>query len=1020
MNDIQKARALIIDIEQFLSVGIMPTGVTAASIAGKYCDLCERAFDRINSCVSAIDSGRYTDAIQEAESVPSLLEIVAVLSFNRRDEWLVFLEKEGLPVARNLSEELLHKINEAYSQAKFVAPIERNFRRAMLQRPVDLYGGILALRRLVKAQGKSEEARILRQDLRAFELRRLKWIKSAFETFEKESDLNGASSLLAELMEEWQERETKQRVLDRVKAGIDKLRSEFAAKRAGEVVTEIWDAYGADRFIMVEVYLLQYRKLQDEGYYTPDEDTVHRVKEVSDWYDKEAAIRDKSVEVNNNIEALREYVNAPHISNLKEMRWLRNFVFGVNFDELYNVVMPNDLPPEKVNSVINSLSKRARLRTLFITVGAMATVISILLAGFFVYRSWVVSRQADYYAESLITYEKALNWEQFKKLKDELEGVAFSERIRIYPGVRDALAKGALLEERVRKAIAGFNDRIDLLTRMVEDSYKDDDKFIKEYKMLKKLHTTYPALRNDYRAQQIEGIKNNRQDHLNTLLLGNENRLQSFANDLKMITVECGTNVYVVAKGVDAITNRLSSVVNDAEAVEQSIEKCLERGASSSSLSGTQGLYAARKKKSREVIDTLLLCRKLSENINNAKTANAYHDALSAYVNEFPDCPQSVLFGKPLSRWPVYEDFMCWKGMNLEEASVEALIEKASAIKKSNQFWNPVFANYVAPMKRFQTVAVDIRGDMPDWKKDEYLTQMYLLKQAGRSFLFMGKPKAIKTGVGNNVEYEILMYELKKGNTESKFKKVERPTLPKNLELITHCKYMNELITRIENEVAFCKPENVVSMFQEVRTTDKISIEVLRFILLQYFAGKAVEVYGSETLPELDAFCSKAGKIDTTCKWMCVYNNKVIKLNSKCEQFISEELAELNPLSDVRQFSLMYEKCISRGVCWLGYVSPVSGKVVLNNENRGGEVWVLRDDDSGVSYPVIASTDGKRFDMDLDKGESLFGSGISDGLLTIQVNKDIEKKLGRKLTPDDFPLVWPRLKIANKAEITGL
>jgi len=1024
MNDIQKARALIIDIEQFLSVGIMPAGITAELLAGKYCDLCDRAFTRINRCIAAIDSGRYTEAIREAEASPSLLDFVAVLNFGRWGDWLKFVEEEGCPVARTLSDELLLRINEAYSLAKGVAPIERSLRRAMLHRPVDLYGGILALRRLSKAQGRSEEAKVLRQDLRAFELRRLKQIESEYEVAENSSDLNGATSLLAELSEEWQEREPKQRVLDCVKEGIDKLRRQFAAKRVKEVVDELWDAYSAGRLIMAEVYLSQYRKLQDEGYFKPDEETLRKVKEVSEWYEEEAEVRNKSAEVKESIEMLREYVNTPRVSDLKDLRRLRNFVFGVNFDELHNVLMPNDLPPEKVNSVIETLAGRARVRTSFITISALAMTVFVLVAGFFVYRGWEVSRQAEYYKDTLTSAEKALDWESFKELKDELDDVAFSGRIKMYPDVQSALAKSDSLEKAVKSAVEGFDDRVALLKRIAADGYNDNDndKFLEEFRVLKKLHLGYPVLRNDSRAEQISQIKDNRQSYLNTRLMGEESRLQELADSVKELTAQYGSNIYDLVKSVDSLTNRIAFIDVEAEEVDRNIDKCLARGATSSSVNGTRGLFKLREKEGRVLVGRLLRCKTLCGAINCANTFDSYHDAMSAYMDEFPGCAQSALFRELLDRWSLYDDFLCWKGIDVGQTDEGDLIEKTSVIKKDNQFWNPVFANYIAPKKRFQTVAAEIREDIPAWKADEYLTQMYYyyLEKEKKTFIFKTKPKKIETGVGNNVKYEIAIYEPKKGDTKCVFNKIEKDILPKNITMMNHCQFMNKLIDRIANKETFNKPENVVSVFQEIRTTDEVSIEIFRLNLMRYFAEKAIEVYGSETLPDLDAFCRNSEEIDTECDWMCFYSSQVIKKNSECEKCVEEQLKNVDPEFDIRLMSLIYEKCLTRGVCWLGYVSPVSGEVVMSDEHTGREVWVLRDDASGTPYPVVASADGKRFDVDLNKGECLFGASALPGMSTAEINKEIEKKIGRKLTDDDLPLVWPRLSIESKIEVTQL
>ncbi len=99
----------------------------ARLIAQDYSNLSERAAHRLRQCATMLDQGDEAQALQLADSPPSLLDLVTRLGFRRLGEWRDYCQKHTLPCAENLDAKFIRQLSDAYG--KGIAPEHQLYRR---------------------------------------------------------------------------------------------------------------------------------------------------------------------------------------------------------------------------------------------------------------------------------------------------------------------------------------------------------------------------------------------------------------------------------------------------------------------------------------------------------------------------------------------------------------------------------------------------------------------------------------------------------------------------------------------------------------------------------------------------------------------------------------------------------------------------------------------------------------------------------------------------------------------------
>lgn len=1016
MNRIQKARALVVDIQQFLMAGIVPDLLSEKALAANYTEICQKTYDRLNQCIALLDDGQYSDAIRLAEESPSLLDLIDVLTFPMLDKWLSHVKAHDLSVPRTLDATLANRINEAYSKVENAAAVERSLRRAAMLRPPDLYGCILALRRLSSTQ---PDVTFWKEDLLVFEKRRLDQIAAEFQDAMRAKDLQQSSALLSELSAKWQATEEASRLTEVVRHGVITLQEEVAVRQAERIVDSMHDARTANDFSAVGVYLEQYRHLQSTGYLKPTANMVQNVSSIEIWYVEESAIRNRSDEMRQAIEQLQVYINEPEVRNLKEMLRLRSRVYGANLDELYNVALPIDMTVSKVDSMIAFLEKRASIR-IMIAVGATVSLAALLIVvGFFAYRQRSVNQQAIYFQQAFDAANDARDLEQFYKLKTELEKTTLAKHLKSHPEVQASMQKEDDLTVLVQTAQRGFSSRLETLGRIAESGYSTDAEFLRIFAEADKLRILYPVLRDDSKNEEaLSKHKLSRQAFWESRLLESEQQLQTLASRLQAVVDTFGDPAIASYSDRDKTCDEIKNIIESASRIKAAIPEILAKNVSSPSLQTSRARFDDVEKKSVSLLNRVHLCKQRRADIEGSHSMDNYYATIAAYTNDFPNDPVSIKIQGIMPNRIQYEQFVAWSGFVIDKDNMEELFKKVAGIPKENPYWYPVLTQCVDPIKRTATVWEEVTQDaykgQQSWRTQQQLQELYQInfrssdaKMTAVSGVAQGnKREAGKAG--DQTFYEVDVYIPREEDKFATYKTGRiRSDRIISMELMPHCVYIQQLIQKIKVVPSDKVQEFLLRTILELRDTDKIQSDLFRIRILSYFAGKAVDIAGKGEVPALDKIVDSATSLDPKLEWICSCNKDVLKANADAKRILSNLLVGVDLLSDVQRKPLIYKTCMARGARWMGFASPIDGRPVLAQPTTG-EIWILRPDATGVLVPVIASEDGKQFGVRLQPGESLFGPFLPDSPSTRSLRQALGRKLNKAINDVELPIVWPR------------
>ncbi len=107
----------------------------APKLAGDFAAACHAANLRLRQCEAMIKAGDRHQAIQLAETVPNLLDLITVLEFRSADDWRSFCQQNALPAAERIDARSVHALNDCYAQGITTNhPLYAAYRTAVLNR----------------------------------------------------------------------------------------------------------------------------------------------------------------------------------------------------------------------------------------------------------------------------------------------------------------------------------------------------------------------------------------------------------------------------------------------------------------------------------------------------------------------------------------------------------------------------------------------------------------------------------------------------------------------------------------------------------------------------------------------------------------------------------------------------------------------------------------------------------------------------------------------------------------------
>ncbi len=235
----QDARSLTQRIDALLTADALPDADEAASLAAAYARLSRQAHDRLTRCQELLARGLRSEAVQEAETEPTLLVLVSSLELQRFHAWQDFCRRHDLPAPCEVRPDVVAELNRAYAAEQLVSPLLREYRlRCVVRAP--LTARIAALRGVA---GVDRGNRAWADALIELERQRLTEIPDAVQS--AMGDVEALQNLQRELIDDRRKVPAPPRLLDTVAEALQDSRVRHAQRQLEAMLPVLGEAYSA-------------------------------------------------------------------------------------------------------------------------------------------------------------------------------------------------------------------------------------------------------------------------------------------------------------------------------------------------------------------------------------------------------------------------------------------------------------------------------------------------------------------------------------------------------------------------------------------------------------------------------------------------------------------------------------------------------------------------------------------------------------------------------------------------------
>jgi hypothetical protein len=166
--------------------------------AADYSVACDEANERLRQCGSLLRQGLRSEAIRLGDIEPNLLDVVALLDFPERAQWIDYSTRSGMAPPQPLLLDVATELNAAYAVEQPLASLLQQHRLLALSRGL-LSKRIEVLRRLADLDPNNP---VWLEDLQAFEQERHKQMQAETEQASRNGDDAAIALLATELSNE--------------------------------------------------------------------------------------------------------------------------------------------------------------------------------------------------------------------------------------------------------------------------------------------------------------------------------------------------------------------------------------------------------------------------------------------------------------------------------------------------------------------------------------------------------------------------------------------------------------------------------------------------------------------------------------------------------------------------------------------------------------------------------------------------------------------------------------------------
>jgi hypothetical protein len=442
MSDCQR---LIDNIRGILaSSGSMPEDVVSTA-ATELSAACESANDRLRRCGELLRSGLRSEAIQQCEMEPNLLNLVATLDFPELPEWNSCLQSQGFLAQEPLLMDVAAELNEAYALEQPLAALLRRHRLLALARG-PLRDRVSTLRKLARLDGNNA---VWQDDLRQYERARQQEIRQSAELFSKRGDVAALEEVCQDIQQtDWLEKPPRT-LVDQLTSSYARLVRQRARTDLEQLEPQLIGAFSEFDVNQGRVLREQWNACVALAGLSTDEPLLQQTAPALEWLDEQDRIDQNETGFKQAIVELEQALD----DGTGLLALDRTAHAALRFDRSLPAVLEQRLRT-RMASLELERSRRIRL----IAAGAGLVVVLVgLMIGYAVYSH----RQAEQIAANVTTLQSLMDKKMFAEAEKLLDQLEASPAIATAPEIQQARGELAKLKQEEQTRQANFTHAIE-------------------------------------------------------------------------------------------------------------------------------------------------------------------------------------------------------------------------------------------------------------------------------------------------------------------------------------------------------------------------------------------------------------------------------------------------------------------------------------------------------------------------------------------------------------------------------
>jgi hypothetical protein len=379
-------------------------------LAKAYALACTEANARLARCQRLLQQGLRSEAIQQAEADPRLLDLVMALDFPERADWDEIVDIYAMAAAPKLASDAYAALSDSYAEAEPLQNLLRNHRRLATQR-APLRNRIGVMRKLAAQDTRNP---IWTEDLRIFEKARFRQIQTEAAEAIRLHDAAHLSRLLSEVQERtWIEPPPKAIVQGLTKA-VSQLRDEQTIAALADLEARLSESLNAQDATRGRAARDEWNTLMATAPVDFTDSIWERVGPALKWLEDEdrAAVTKQAYEADLN--ALSNALNDGTPISAAELERLER-----------EALRHGRGIPEKIQrryyARFRTASARRTRRTRIIAIAAAAALVSALILTFYLIQSGIRAGNAKNAAAMVTTFLEKRQFDQAESLLADLE-----------------------------------------------------------------------------------------------------------------------------------------------------------------------------------------------------------------------------------------------------------------------------------------------------------------------------------------------------------------------------------------------------------------------------------------------------------------------------------------------------------------------------------------------------------------------------------------------------------------------